>query len=286
MKICAVTSAFISVRPDRPFEYFLGQLVDFLSVVGQDDDDLCVRICVEEGDVKAISAFVDSSRLVIQQPEELLRRVWPEPRWREIYFDLIQHNPTHHDSYQARHKRLIAVYLGKLAILSWAFEAGAEIAWWFDAGHWVSHQCDHRLDEYSENLMKGMNRHNIIDTVMAGARQWGILGTRSYEGKKRFHMPLEHMFDYLSELPEPLDAPIPLYQGVFWVIRRDLFSKFFQEFQVAWSRLISDGKAGTEESALTLLGWKRRIPCMYYMDWISALRRGELSTTVWGNEVQ
>jgi len=46
---------------------------------------------------------------------------------------------------------------------------------------------------------------------------------------------------------------------MFIFVRRDAFDDLYARVREAWARLIADGKAGTEENALTLYAWGREV---------------------------
>lgn len=284
MKIRAVTSAFLSIRPDREPDYFLRPLADFLDRMGPDSPQFDFRCFLEPRDRALASERIDDHRMRSVELEAIVNEVWPESGWAERYYSTISGNPTHHDSFQARYDRLIAVYLGKLALMRMGFDEGADAVLWFDSGHWVSHQCAHDIGRYTPSLMDDVDGQRAHRALTIAAAELGIVGTRCYDGKKRFHMPLEHMYAYLTEFGHPLDMPPPFYQAVFWLVRRDRFDEFFCGFQGWWRRLMADGKAGTEESALTLLGWERRLACFRYARWVELLKGKVQRDPCWGKE--
>ena len=181
-------------------------------------------------------------------------------------------NPTHHNSYQARFKSLIGVYLAKIALIDASFEEGVDWVLWFDAGHWVSHQCRHDLNHYSADLMKNIKPELFVQSLEALSRNYGIVGTRSEPGRTRFHMPIEWLYESFRQTDGRLEQRERfLYQGMFWLVDKSKRAHFLRGFRSRWRRLVGERKAGTEENALTLYCWENDVHSLRYADWIRTM---------------
>ena len=75
-------------------------------------------------------------------------------------------------------------------------------------------------------------------------------------------MPLSWMREHAARIDEArADALIgSLYTAVLWAFRRERFAAFAAAFRQAWDALTRRGRAGSEETAMTMAAWRRDAP--------------------------
>jgi len=270
-----VTAAYGGIRPDRPLDYYLRPLTDFARRYRQTGGG--AELVVHANPVSWSAAgelawLVDVP--VTDEPEDHVGEVWRDAEWRDVYQHLIRLNPTHFDSYQAHFPRLIGVYLSKLRLVELAFARGYDIVLWHDAGHWVSHSCEHNLARYDPasgpERTDGCRLDRAIGQLVSTCP---VVGTLSRTGRERFHMPMTWMREHatLVDSSRPDDLLCSLYTAVLWSFRRDQFAVFFGQFRAAWEELIEKAHAGIEENAMTIAAWRLGVPGLRYPDWLRVL---------------
>lgn len=278
LRLGMVTAAYGGVRPDRPLDYYLRPLGDFVRRYRQSGGTAELIVHANPPSWRAageLARMVDVA--LTDEPEDHVGAVWGDPEWQETYRDVLRLNPTHCDSYQARFPRLIGVYLCKLRLIDLAFQQGHDIVLWHDAGHWVSHGCGHDLESYTADvgpdLTDGARFDKILRTMSSSHP---VLGSLSRPGRERFHMPLAWMGEHAARVDPGREANLlrSLYTAVFWLFRRDQFHAFFDRFKAAWAELIDHGHAGIEENALTIAAWSLGIPGIPYGGWRKAIEGG------------
>ena len=270
--LCFVSAAYGDVRSDRAMEYYHRPLMDFLQAYRTSGGRAVLTLHANGASwsrAPGLARLVDEA--IEDEPEDHVRAVWPDPDWQRTYQRLIRRNPTHSDSYQARFPRLIAVYLSKVRLVELAFERGGfETVLWHDAGHWVSHACEHDIRRYSAADGPEQTRGELLDRLLPdliGVHP--VVGTLSRPGRERFHMPLSWMREHAARIDEArADALIrSLYTAVLWAFRREGFAAFAAAFRQAWDALIRRGQAGIEENAMTIAAWRRDAPGLPYSAW-------------------
>jgi len=271
-RIAFVTAAYAGIRSDRPIEYYHRPLNDFLGRYRQTGGEALLLIHANEESWSLIPEFrkhIDIA--IVDEPEDHVWNIWPDEDWSATYQCLLQSNPTHCQSYQARFKRLIAVYLCKLRLVEIAFESNdCDLVLWHDSGHWVSHGAQHDLQRYDDHQgPKEANGRSLDRLLRLHADRFPVFGTLSRPNRKRFHMPLAWMRRHAVRVRgEETDLLLrSLYTAVLWSFRRDAFPEFIAEFRDAWRSLIEMRQAGIEENALTIAAWRRSIPGLDYADW-------------------
>ena len=275
MSVTLLTFCYLGIRPDRPHEYYLTPLSDYLRLLVSHATDFSLEVYTGREHVNRLNGL-PFGRVIGLEPEELMADVWDDPAALDVYHELIQHNPTHCGSYQARFRRLIAVYLAKVAAIRRAFRSGCEACFWFDSGHWVSYQAEHDFSRYKSAMQEDVTPAGFAERLMDAAARYGVIGCEALPGKTRFHMPLEWMYGYAPALGYAEPSRLPLCSAVFWLVHRTRFELFFTRFRHWWLRLVDDGKAGIEENALTLMTWEQRFPVMTYNDWVEVLQGGKV----------
>ncbi len=257
-KLAIASSAFLNIRDDRPAEYYLRPLTDFCKAVTDPHVDITVA---SEDDLD-----IPNARNLKCNLDELIQNVWPDRDWKRKYHEMIAKNPTHCQSAQAKYERLIAVYLSKIPLMQMALESqSADAVLWMDAGHWVSVECEGRLERYAGVPRVG---ENVSATIVRLAEKHGVLGCGIPLGGEHFHMPMSWMREYACR-----DGP--LWTGAFCLIHRNSMTKFFRSVCDSWRCLMDAGRAGTEENAMTISSWRVGWSSIHRLKWIDLLSRSD-----------
>jgi hypothetical protein len=269
--LCFVSAAYAGVRPDRTMDYYHRPLLDFLRAYRASGGRAVLTVHANGASwerAPGLMRLVDEA--IEDEPGDHVRAVWPDPDWQRCYQQLIRRNPTHAESYQARFPRLIAVYLSKLRLVELAFERGGyEAVLWHDAGHWVSHACEHDIRRYSAAGPE-QTRGELLDRLLRELTEdHPVVGTLSRPGRERFHMPISWMREHAAEIdPARADALVrSLYTAVLWAFRREAFAAFAAAFREAWAALVRRAQAGIEENAMTIAAWRQNTPGLAYPAW-------------------
>ncbi|MGA2074546.1 MAG: hypothetical protein ABSH52_13680 [Terriglobia bacterium] len=275
MRVTLLTFCYLGIRPDRPDGYYITPLNDYVQRILPHSSSFALEVYTSREHVNRIGSL-PFGRVLSLEPEELMAEVWDDPEALDAYHNLIQRNPTHSGSYQARFRRLIAVYLAKVAAIRKTFLSGCDACFWFDSGHWISYQAGHDLSQYRPQLQDGVTANGLSERLLDAAARYGVVGSQALPGKKKFHMPLAWMHEYGPELGYNNARDLPFCSAVFWLVHRNSVELFFTRFQHWWLRLLADGKAGIEENALTLMTWEQRCHVATYDTWVQVLRGGNL----------
>ncbi len=270
-----LSAAFLGVRQDRDSDYYLRPLRDFADHIRLTFPDLRLTVFTQPENVDQLRRYVPAE-IVGVDLDDAVSVVWPEREWRTLYHQMISRNPTHCESYQAQYPDLIGVYLAKIGILHHVCKTSRGPVLWMDAGHWISHQCDHQLSRYTDEAVKAFNAEAFAIWLDSLAQKYGVVGIRVSKSKQRFHMPLPWMYEYTGSPDLGLDDQLPLYQGVFLLVRPDMATSLVLGFKHWWGVLIRDKKAGTEENALTLYGWEKGFWSCSYAEWQHAMTGGNV----------
>jgi hypothetical protein len=265
--LTVVTFAFFGIRNDRPDAYYFNPLSDFVSRLPSHSADFRLKIYGNRRAERQLKNLT-FAEITICEPEDLMSQVWQTPFALDIYNRLIRLNPNLRTSSQAKNSRLIAVWLAKLGAINQIFSAGADVCFWFDAGHWVSYQCDHRISRYQSELQNIFQPNGFTDRLLDGARQFGVIGCQTSGNRRNFHMPIKWMHEYADSMKLDRSSPPPLNLAVFGLIDKRYAKIFYNRFQYWWLKLINDERAGTEENALTLMFWEQQWKALSYQQWI------------------
>jgi len=265
VKIVLISFAYLGIKLHRPDEYYLTPLRDFLERASSNTN---IQIYTRPEHVNRLNTILSRGTIIGLEPETLMAEIWPEPKALEIYHRLIRNNPSRKNSSQAKYLRLIAVWLGKLAAMRRAFLDGADACFWFDAGHWVSVLCHHKVSQYAFSLQNEIDFTGLTDRLADHSLRYGIMGCERLNSRPSFHMPMSWMHEYIANQNELKIEGLQFSSGVFLLIHRQYAEKFFDRYSYWWERLISDGKAGTEENAITLVQWEQQYKMATYCEWM------------------
>ncbi len=269
MSIIGITSAFLSIRKDRPIEYYSTPLEDFLHKAVVEDPSMPFLVFSDQPIISSLQEY-RSIQIEYSDPVKLLNEFWPDKNWMSHYLNL-KRLPSLDELYTVNGIALLSVWLGKFAMLKKGFDLGFEAMFWFDAGHWTSHQYFADFSKYSKSMMDSLSCSNLSKRLLSASQKYGVLSTQAWPSLKELHIPLNAYYVIGREMGYQKPETLPLYQGVFLLIHRSFFESFFAECQKWWIRLIDDGYGGTEESALTLFGWQNRIDRLSYNNWLKVL---------------
>jgi hypothetical protein len=194
-------------------------------------------------------------------PDLLANAFW-RPGWRELYQKLIRRNPTHCYSRQRHYPRVLGAWLGKFELLRRVFDdpgfGRLDALLWWDAGFSISFHLGHDPGRYSGfEIDPGLAVTSLRELLRCPLAlvhcPFGV-----------FHMPAAWMEPYRPAGRAAADLAHP---AMFMFVRRDAFDELHAGVREAWARLIADGKAGTEENALTLYAWGRDVRSFDSVGW-------------------
>jgi hypothetical protein len=274
-RLSLVSAAYGNIRTDRPLQYYLRPLTDFLRRYRETGGSAELVVHANAASWQCAGELAELvDRAVCDEPEDHVQAIWADADWIDNYQRLIRLNPTHHKSCQARFPRLIGVYLSKMRLVKLAFEGGSDVVLWHDAGHWVSAASGHDLTKYSSEIGPGLTDGRLMDRrLLALAAAHPVLGTFCRSGTWEFHMPHAWMREHALRVDETSADLLlqSLYPAALWLFHCDAFGLFYRRFRAAWNELVRRGHAGTEENALTIAAWSLDVPGLLYPDWQSVL---------------
>lgn len=278
MKVIGITGAFLNIRSDRPPECYLRPLSDFIERIDTTDSPLHVLVFSEHHNIQRLPSH-PLLKGIGCKPENLILEFWDAPNWRYIYGNL-KRLPSLEVILQTNGLLPLTVWLGKFAMIKRAFEMGAEVAFWFDAGHWTSPQHFSAFHKYSPKMLGAVTGVDLVSRLYEPAYQYGILGMEAQPSLEDLHIPLDVYYKFGYSMGYANPQALPLYQGVFLLIHKDSFADFYRGCQKWWLCLVNDGYGGTEESLLTLYGWENRIARLSYLNWLSVLQGKTIENTM------
>ena len=249
-KIIIATSAFLGLN-NRPSKYYLDTAEELYR-----QSPIPVKVFTQPENQSKFSIPTESAL-----PYELAAKFW-KPGWEAEYSELIKRNPTHCQSMQAKYPAVLGAWLGKLELMKRVFETtDCESVLWQDAGHIISSQLNHDAEKYSGFTIDKERMMSCVDKLMERnitLCQWSFCGR---------NMPEAWYREYWSFGSKP---PYNIF-GPFIFCQRHAFQTFYAGVQSKWEILIRDGKAGTEEDALTLLAWGFSPRTWTYEEWCENL---------------
>lgn len=275
MNIIGITSAFLSIRRDRSPEYYSMPLKHFTNRLVTDDPLMPVLVFTDK---YLHHELPKSENILIEHcnPDDLLQQFWSERNWAEKYLGL-KRLPGLDKIFAINSLKLLSVWLGKFAMIKKGFDLGFDVVFWFDSGHWTSHQHFADFSKYSEAMLSKVACKNLSSRLLSAAEKYEILSTQAWPTLKELHIPLEAYYTVGEEMGYNRPDGLPLYQGVFLLIHKKRFDHFFRRCQFWWERLVADGYGGTEESALTLFGWENHIERLTYLNWLAVLEGSSIT---------
>ena len=274
MDVLLLTSAYLNIRNDRPSKYYSTPLDDFLCKLYEGEPTFPVWVFTNV--YQPNKTIVNNNLKIINlEPDMLLKEFWDVADWKDKYQKLNRLSELD-KIFETNSLNLLAIWLGKLAMIKKGFEAGYETVLWFDSGHWTSHQHFADFSKYSQSMLDNVSCYGLKQRVLSASRTYGIILTQAWSTLKDLHIPFEAYYDLGREMGYPFPEKLPLYQAVFMLIHKSQFSSFFKGCQKWWQKLINNGYGGTEESAITLYGWENRINRIPYPNWLKVLYGEEI----------
>ena len=265
-----VTFCFLGIRKDRPDDYYVRPLSEFVERLSTATTKPRLEIYANSR-AKKYLARLPFGNISYCEPEELMSAVWDDPAALDVYRKLIRHNPTHRESAQARFRRLTAVWLGKVEATRRAIASGAEACFWIDAGHWVSYQCQHDFSRYRSKLQNIVRPEGLSERLLEAASRFGRVG-QHFEGvQSQFHMPIEWMYEHAQAINPKLSRPLPFYSATLWLVHKRCMESFFDRMRHWWLHLINHKQAGVDENALTMTLWEQNWHTLSYEEWVKVL---------------
>jgi hypothetical protein len=269
-RLTIVTFCFLGIRKDRPDDYYVRPLREFVDRLSTATVKPRLEIYANSR-AKKYLARLPFGNISYCEPEELMSAVWDDPAALDVYQKLIRHNPTHRESAQARFRRLTAVWLGKVEATRRAIASGAEACFWFDAGHWVSYQSQHNFSRYRSKLQDIVRPEGLSERLLEAASRFGRVGQHFEGSPSVFHMPIEWMFEHAKAINPKLPRPLPFYSATLWLVHKRCMNSFFNRMRHWWLYLIEHKQAGVDENALTMTLWEQNWQTISYEEWVKVL---------------
>ena len=255
-----VTAAMLGLRDDREDKYYLEPLTALtrrlegvpdvqLDIYSNAPDRIVVPACGE---------------VIYEQPEPLAREFWQIPDIAEEYAILLRRNMHVHGWAQQKFPRLIVTWLAKFAMMQRAFaDSSTEAVLWIDAGLWNSLENNHDCSKFHPSCMADLFPPGISRKLVNLAQTQHANFVTS-EKLPMLHMPWEWFAHYVDG--------IEVCWAAIMLVHRDTFTQFWDSSQKWWLRLVADGKAGTEENAISIACAEHKWARLTYEKWKQVLK--------------
>ncbi|MBX3110424.1 MAG: hypothetical protein KF857_00320 [Fimbriimonadaceae bacterium] len=245
--------ALFGMRPDRDTGTYYRLLLNQLR--GQTDLPMVVYTNEPWG-------FVDGIELVtVADHVEMARKYWAAEDWQEQYAVRLRWHPKNEGLSQFSMPHLPMVYLAKCAAMTGAAKAYGDVLW-LDAGLLFSVVYDHRVPED----WQGYDRDKLDKELLAWLRvrqeeRKPVFATvpRKWRPNKN-HRPTFHglSFNDMSRLAQATGARADSAYVVAGaaLMLPETAATIDAEFPAVWQSMLAQGRAGTEETVLSVLRWR------------------------------
>ncbi len=252
-KLCLVTSVF-HIRKSRPLAYYLTPAIHLLEDFANSE----VNVCLFTDQPEEVFPRAPNISIRTCTPEALIRPIWNDPNWRNLY---TKRAAPHEKNMEHRTiPELIAIWLGKLPMMTAAAEMG-DVVLWQDSGI--------RMPKLFNKDFRNYKKTTIFpELYIAFTQKMSDLYPMTFMKCDMFFNPYwgVRMRNY-----HPTHKT--LIRAGFILARSSEIAAFQQAFKDKWELLISRGDYGTEENPLTLCYWDRPDSSILSFDeWFNGLR--------------
>lgn len=203
----------------------------------------------------------------------LRKCLWDNDRWENDYHLRLGWHPRNHGIGQYKFSHMIEVYLAKTELMLRAAERFGEIVW-LDAGLLFSVFHDHQLPEswsgydralLNEDLLPWLNRFPGDRPVVATIpRKWRPLKNH----RPSFHGLTYHDMGKLARQSGVKTQPFYTVAGAMRLTAEDA-ALIRREWPAIWSQMLAQGRAGTEETVLSVLAWRHHWHAVPLAEWMT-----------------
>lgn len=203
----------------------------------------------------------------------LRRCLWDDDQWQEEYHRRLGWHPRNYGIGQYKFPHMIEVYLAKTELMLRAAEQYGEIVW-LDAGLLFSVFHDHAVpddwtgydrDRLNQGLSPWLDRfHRDRPVVATIPRKWRPLKNH----RPSFHGLTYHDMGGLAHRAQAKPLPFYTVAGAMRLSAQDA-ALIRREWPAIWADMLGMGRAGTEETVLSVLAWRHNWHPVPLAEWMT-----------------
>ena len=202
----------------------------------------------------------------------LRRCLWDDERWQDEYHRRLGWHPRNHGIGQYKFPHMIEVYLAKTELMLRAAERFGEIVW-LDAGLLFSVFHDHAVPDHWTGYSRPLLNEGLAPWLQGFSQDRPVVATipRKWRPLKN-HRPSFHglTFHDMGRLArQALAKPQPFYAvaGAMRLSAQDA-GMIRREWPSIWQSMLDLGRAGTEETVLSVLAWRHNWHAVPLAEWM------------------
>lgn len=262
-----VSGAFFGIRPDRDAMGYYREALRSLAEASS------APIRVFTNDVSQLDPRLD--RVTIESMAEVRRRLVDAPDWEAEYRRRLAWHPKNTRLAQYQMVGLPDMYAGKMQLLLESCSPAG--AFWIDAGLpfsvYYGHSVPAAWPGYSRERVDG-----VLRPFLLRANDEGRVVLTQFRFKRRLHKLFRPTFHGLSavdmlRLAKRVGAKPDGYYcaACCQLIPASEAEQVRRDFQEIWQAMWDMGRAGTEETILTVMRWKRGYEARSTGEWLDLM---------------
>jgi hypothetical protein len=265
------TCALFGYRPDRDRLRYYQLLVNQLCAVSP----FPVVVATNRPD-----EFQQVDRVIpVEDAGALRQKIWEEPNWQTEYLARLGHHPRNRSLAQFQDPRLVEVYLAKMSLIFAMNEMLGDLLW-IDAGFLFSAVYQHnvtadwqgycpvQLAALPATISSGPPTEPVLFQI---PRKKRLFRTRRphFHGLSWHDMESLALRNQIKSHPHYIAAGIGYYPAGFAENHQN-------EFKALWADHVAYGRAGTEETIISLMSWRHAWKSLTLTEWVRLVSRCEI----------
>lgn len=260
--------ALFGMRPDRDTRTYYRLLLNNLRT----QTDLPMVVYTNEPD-----GFAEGIEIVeVADHERLAEKYWPARDWQGEYAARLKWHPKNQGLAQFSMPHLPMVYLAKCAAMTEAAHTYGDVLW-LDAGLLFSVLYDHQVPADWQGYDSAKLENELLAWLkVRQAERQPVFATipRKWRINKN-HRPTFHGLSYndMSRLARASQAKADkcyVVAGAALMLPETALA-IDAEFRQVWQSMLDQGRAGTEETVLSVLRWRHRWLGVPVTEWVRRL---------------